>query len=148
MNFQIIPRFQIHLTLLILVSCYNICSLFIEESLRIYPPGFWSTKCCTLQHEVKNKNGEIFAIEEGETVLIPIYALHHDPQFYPQPEQFKPERFLQQPGGVKYFKDRGVFLGFGDGPRTCLGINLFKKIFNKHFFNCTMLNFLQACVSL
>ncbi|KAM7347887.1 putative cytochrome P450 28d1 [Cochliomyia hominivorax] len=96
----------------------------IHESLRIYPPGLWSTKCCTEPYQVKNKNGQILNIEKGETIMIPIYALHHDPKFYPEPEKFKPERFLRENGGknVKYFRDQGVFLGFGDGPRTCLGM--------------------------
>lgn len=33
-----------------------------------------------------------------------------------------PERFNPEHGGVKVFKDRGVFLPFGDGPRICLGM--------------------------
>ncbi|XP_065365373.1 probable cytochrome P450 28c1 [Calliphora vicina] len=94
----------------------------VHESLRIYPPGLWSTKCCTQQYEVKNKDGQVLTIEKGETIMIPIYALHHDPQYYPEPDKFKPERFLPENGGVKHFKDHGVFLGFGDGPRTCLGM--------------------------
>ncbi|XP_037827151.1 probable cytochrome P450 28c1 [Lucilia sericata] len=95
----------------------------IHESLRIYPPGLWATKCCTQSYEVKNKDGRVLKIEKGESIMIPIYALHHDPQYYPEPNKFKPERFLPtNGGGVKHFKDHGVFLGFGDGPRTCLGM--------------------------
>lgn len=92
-----------------------------SESLRIYPPGLWSTKCCTQPYEVRNKNGEIFQIQRGESIIIPIYALHHDPLYYDEPEKFMPERFLYKRGSVKSYKDQGLYLGFGDGPRTCLG---------------------------
>lgn len=94
------------------------------ESLRIYPPGLWSTKCCTKPYEIRNKNGQTLTIEKGESIIIPIYGLHHDPEYFPEPDKFKPERFLPDNGGVKRFGDHGVFLGFGDGPRTCLGKNI------------------------
>lgn len=81
----------------------------------------WSTKLCTQSYKTTNKNGLEFTIERGDSIIIPIYALHHDAQYYPEPDKFKPERFLPENGGVKKFKDLGVFLGFGDGPRTCLG---------------------------
>lgn len=42
-------------------------------------------------------------------------------EYYPEPEKFIPERFNPELGGVKTFKDRGVLLPFGDGPRICLG---------------------------
>ncbi|XP_013111468.1 probable cytochrome P450 28c1 isoform X2 [Stomoxys calcitrans] len=93
----------------------------IHETLRIYPPGLWSTKCCTKTYQMSNKDGKILTLNEGEPVIIPIYAFHHDAQYYPEPEIFKPERFLPENGGVKHFRDCGVFLGFGDGPRTCIG---------------------------
>lgn len=35
---------------------------------------------------------------------------------------FIPERFDAVHGGVKAFRDRGVFIPFGDGPRQCLGM--------------------------
>lgn len=54
--------------------------------------------------------------------MIPIYGLHHDPDFYPQPLEFRPERFLH--GGLKRYQQQGVFLGFGNGPRQCVGIRL------------------------
>lgn len=54
--------------------------------------------------------------------MIPIYGLHHDPDFYPEPQEFRPERFLN--GGLKRYQQQGVFLGFGNGPRQCVGIRL------------------------
>lgn len=55
-------------------------------------------------------------------IYIPIQQIHHDPEYYPEPELFKPERFDPEFGGVKAYKEKGVFLGFGEGPRICLGM--------------------------
>ena len=43
-------------------------------------------------------------------------------EYYPNPETFNPERFDQEYGGVKAFKDRRVLIPFGDGPRICSGM--------------------------
>nr|CAH7766312.1 unnamed protein product [Callosobruchus chinensis] len=53
-------------------------------------------------------------IEKGTPVMIPLYGIHYDPKHYQDPCTFKPERFLDS--DVKQY-----LLGFGDGPRACIG---------------------------
>lgn len=43
-------------------------------------------------------------------------------EYFPNPESFYPERFDDENGGIKSFRDRGVLIPFGDGPRMCLGM--------------------------
>lgn len=43
-------------------------------------------------------------------------------EFFPNPDNFIPERFNPEHGGVKAFKDRCVLIPFGDGPRICSGM--------------------------
>jgi cytochrome P450 len=57
-------------------------------------------------------------IRKGTTVVIPIHHIHHDPRWWPHPEQFDPIRFL--PGADKD-RPRSAYLPFGGGRRMCIG---------------------------
>ena len=52
-------------------------------------------------------------------IRIPVYAMHHDPQYFPDPEQFRPERFMPE---NKSQLTAYTFLPFGVGPRNCVGM--------------------------
>ena len=49
-------------------------------------------------------------------------AILHDPEIYPDPEEFKPERFLNEDGSVR--DDPTLSLVFGVGKRICPGRHL------------------------
>ncbi|KOX71592.1 putative cytochrome P450 9f2 [Melipona quadrifasciata] len=57
----------------------------------------------------------IFESLQNETVCIPIYGIHHDPRYYPEPKIFNPDRFYDDP------KQLCNSLSFGLGPRMCIG---------------------------
>lgn len=58
-------------------------------------------------------------IKKGQHVIIPTYAIQHDPEHYPDPETYDPMRFSEEES-----KKRNPFsyLPFGDGPRSCIGL--------------------------
>lgn len=71
-------------------------------------------------------------IPKDSTVFIPTWAIHHDPKYYEDDEQFKPERFLGYPklaseyAGSANWKDRD-HMGYGAGRRVCPGMHLAER---------------------
>lgn len=63
--------------------------------------------------------GTNYIIEKGSFVFIPVYGIHHDPEIYPEPDKFDPERFNEE--NVQS-RPNYTFLPFGEGPRACIGI--------------------------
>ena len=57
-------------------------------------------------------------LEQGIQVVIPMMGLHYDPQYFPEPEKFDPERFSEE---AKSKRHHYVYLPFGEGPRICIG---------------------------
>ena len=48
------------------------------------------------------------------------YLQHTDPRYFPEPEEFRPERFLGEEGE----RTKKYLVPFGRGARSCLGVNL------------------------
>ncbi|MFN6514549.1 MAG: cytochrome P450 [Nostoc sp. CreGUA01] len=83
-----------------------------QETLRIYP-----IVMLTIPRIVKSPI-EIMGYELQPGTLLQgcIYLMHHREDLYPEPNQFKPERFLQR----QY--SQYEYLPFGGGNRTCIGM--------------------------
>ncbi|CAG2177049.1 unnamed protein product [Oppiella nova] len=62
--------------------------------------------------------GGIF-VPKGTVIIIPIWALHVDPDHFPDPMEFKPDRFM--PHNENLIKDY-TYLPFATGPRNCIGM--------------------------
>ncbi|KAG0420765.1 hypothetical protein HPB47_003303, partial [Ixodes persulcatus] len=60
-------------------------------------------------------------VPKGCVVAVPVWAIHHDPQYFPDPHSFKPERFSKE--NVDSIPPY-VYLPFGAGPRNCIGVRL------------------------
>ncbi|CAG9764664.1 unnamed protein product [Ceutorhynchus assimilis] len=88
----------------------------IEETLRKYPPVASIPRVCTKKYTIPGTKTEI---EPGTTVFISAWGLHTDPDYFPNPQKFDPERFtVENRKNIKEF----TYLPFGEGPRMCLGI--------------------------
>ncbi|XP_039432916.1 cytochrome P450 6g1-like isoform X1 [Culex pipiens pallens] len=93
----------------------------ISEAARLYPVLPFLERQCSLPEGATGYKLEPFhdfVIPNKMPVLIPIYAIHRDPKFFPDPLRFNPERFSKEN------LDKIVpcsYMPFGVGPRTCLG---------------------------
>ncbi|EDV57889.1 probable cytochrome P450 6a14 [Drosophila erecta] len=92
----------------------------VTETLRKYPALSSLTRLATEDYEILQPDGgEPVVLEKGTSVHIPVLAIHYDPEVYPEPQEFRPERFA--PAACRQ-RHPTAFLGFGDGPRNCIGL--------------------------
>lgn len=83
----------------------------VEETLRLYPPAAFLSRTARAADILGGRE-----VRPGDTVMLPIYALHRHHMLWDDPDRFDPERFA--PGVTR---DRFAFLPFGAGPRICIG---------------------------
>lgn len=88
----------------------------ISETARMYSVVCTLIREATKTYKVPNDS---LVIEKGQKIIIPMYNIHHDPRYYPNPQIFDPERFSPE---QKSKRLNGTFIPFGDGPRMCIGI--------------------------
>lgn len=93
--------------------------VFITESLRKYPlVPFLDRECGRDWKFPDSTEHSNVTLPRGTATYIPVYGIHHDPQYYADPQRFDPERFTQE--NVKK-RHQFTYLPFGGGLRICLG---------------------------
>ncbi|KAJ3645263.1 hypothetical protein Zmor_022932 [Zophobas morio] len=92
----------------------------VSETLRLWPPAFQTDRCCNRNYTIhpKNPNERALVVEKYMITIIPIMAIQRDPEYYPNPERFDPERFNDE-NKAKIVP--GTYMPFGIGPRNCIG---------------------------
>ncbi len=83
----------------------------VEEALRLYPPAWVITRRATADDVVDG-----LAVPAGPLGLLSPWLLHRRADSWPDPLDFRPERFLDAGGPA-----RGDYVPFGAGPRLCIG---------------------------
>ncbi|MBY5990077.1 cytochrome P450 [Roseovarius atlanticus] len=83
----------------------------IDEALRLYPPAGMVSRTAMANDTLCGRE-----IRKGDTVILPIYALHRHHMLWDDPDAFRPDRFADRKAVERY-----AYLPFGDGPRICIG---------------------------
>ncbi|MEV4970703.1 cytochrome P450 [Streptomyces scopuliridis] len=84
----------------------------VSETLRLYSPAWLVTRQAISAVQL----GE-FSLPAGSDVIWSAYALHRDPDLYPDPLRFDPDRWLPE----RPQPPKGAFIPFGSGKRMCMG---------------------------
>ena len=85
----------------------------ISESMRLYPPVYVIGREATTDLELGG-----YRVKRGHTVLMSQWVNHRDPEYFPDPEAFKPERWE---GGLAKRIPKFAYYPFGGGQRICVG---------------------------
>ncbi len=101
----------------------------LQEALRLYPPGWLFTRRSIDADELGG-----FPLAPRTDVFISPYVLHRHPDFWSEPEAFRPERFA---AGDAEARDKFAYIPFSVGPRHCIGENL--AMFEMLVHLCTMM---------
>lgn len=85
----------------------------VKETVRLHPI---LSECARVPMEPMQIRGR--TIQPGQALVVSIVGIHHNPETYPEPDRFRPERFLERKFSIY------EFLPFGGGHRRCMGAGL------------------------
>jgi cytochrome P450 len=85
----------------------------VSEAMRIYPPAWMIGRTVSTDQEFGG-----WHVPAGSVVAVSPLLMHHDARWFPEPDTFDPDRWLDaRRDGVP----RHAYLPFGTGPRSCIG---------------------------
>jgi cytochrome P450 len=97
------------------VQALKYLKLVIKETFRLHPPIPLLPRACRDECVVDD-----YTIPLKSKVMINIWSMGRDPEYWPEPESFKPERF--ENGSVDFLGNHFEFIPFGAGRRICPGM--------------------------
>ncbi|XP_028162497.1 cytochrome P450 6B5-like [Ostrinia furnacalis] len=91
----------------------------VSEAMRLYPVLGIITREVVEDYTLPTG----VHLDKGVRIHLPVYHLHHNPEYFPEPEVYRPQRFL---GEEKRKIESNTYMPFGDGPRICIGMRFAK----------------------
>ncbi|XVF51651.1 hypothetical protein PTKIN_Ptkin04bG0201400 [Pterospermum kingtungense] len=96
----------------------------VKESLRLHPSAPLLLPRCPAQ--ACTVGG--YTIPKGAKVFLNVWAMHRDPQFWDNPKEFQPERFLGDAKKLDFSGNNFHYIPFGSGRRICAGLRLGERM--------------------
>ncbi|MCC2970418.1 cytochrome P450 [Massilia sp. IC2-476] len=88
----------------------------LNETMRLYP----AAPVLMSRRATRGFTLGGWTIPARTMFMIPVFLMHQDARWFPEPQAFQPERFAPDAPAIP----RGAFMPFGTGPRVCLGQHL------------------------
>ncbi|NNG22243.1 cytochrome P450 [Telluria aromaticivorans] len=88
----------------------------LDETMRLYP----AAPVLMSRRSTREITLGGWTVPTGTMFMIPVFLMHQDPRWFPEPQAFRPGRFAADAPAIP----RGAFMPFGTGPRVCLGQHL------------------------
>jgi cytochrome P450 len=85
----------------------------LKEALRLYPPVWCVTRVALQDCEIGG-----YAVRAGTSLSISQWVMHHNPRYFEDPLEFKPQRWEND---LSKRLPAFVYFPFGGGPRQCIG---------------------------
>jgi len=85
----------------------------LAESMRLYPPVWSVARAAVNDTELGG-----YAVPKGTQVVVSTCAVHRDARWYPDPENFDPDRFTE---AAQASRPKFSYVPFGGGRRLCIG---------------------------
>ncbi|KAF5279496.1 hypothetical protein FQA39_LY05606 [Lamprigera yunnana] len=89
--------------------------MVVSETLRKYPVLNFIHRKCIQDYRLPSTG---LKIDKGTDIIIPLHGLHFDPNYFPDPHKYDPERFSD---ANLQFINPFIYQPFGVGPRNCIG---------------------------
>jgi cytochrome P450 len=86
----------------------------IEETLRLHPPAYIFHRRAKADDVICERR-----VHAGGAVVMSPLVLHRHPEYWDEPDAFRPERFLEAEAQKR--RPRFAYIPFGAGPRQCIG---------------------------
>jgi cytochrome P450 len=93
----------------------------VNEAMRLYPPAHTVVRRAAVDTELLG-----YPVPKGRIVAVNIWGIHHRPSVWPDPLDFRPDRFEASAGGAERSRRASGYthLPFAGGPRACIGEHL------------------------
>ncbi|KAG2584402.1 hypothetical protein PVAP13_6KG298700 [Panicum virgatum] len=97
----------------------------MKEAMRLHPVA-----PILLPHRAAEDGVEIggYAVPRGSTVIFNAWAIMRDPACWERPDEFRPERFLEEAAEVEFRGKDLEFIPFGSGRRVCPGVPMAERV--------------------
>ncbi|KAH6760685.1 hypothetical protein C2S51_017634 [Perilla frutescens var. frutescens] len=97
------------------IRTLNYLKMVINETLRLHPPVSIIPRACREEFEIEG-----YHIPVNANVIVNVWSIGRDPNYWHDPESFEPERFEQNP--IDFLGSHFEYIPFGSGKRICPGM--------------------------